>query len=377
MVTRSSKNIPLELPRLGYGCMRMPTLDDGKIVDRKLAIPLIDRALEAGINYFDTGFGYHGGDSEKFLGEALSGRYERSSYYLATKMPPPSLVTREKMEETFAHQLKRLKTEYIDFYLIHAATRNSFEYLDETHKYFSELKKAGKIKYMGFSFHDWPESLEYLVENYTWDFVMIQHNYIEDKSGRSGEMYHLLKEKNIPVFVMEPTRGGYLVNPPEDVRTVLDKVRGERSYAALAFRWLKDLDNVQIILSGMSNREVLEENIVTFEDSTPLSEEEKTAIKESVALFDKKNPVPCTDCRYCLPCPYGVKIPKIFEIYNMKKVHNEPDFRVNRSYFTYLKDGERGGDCRECGVCLEKCPQKIAIPDELKKIDRFFAGLKK
>jgi predicted aldo/keto reductase-like oxidoreductase len=177
-----------------------------------------------------------------------------------------------------------------------------------------------------------------------------------------------------------------LWSPPEeaiwlillkDVRTVLDKVRGERSYAALAFRWLKDLDNVQIILSGMSNREVLEENIVTFEDSTPLSEEEKTAIKESVALFDKKNPVPCTDCRYCLPCPYGVKIPKIFEIYNMKKVHNEPDFRVNRSYFTYLKDGERGGDCRECGVCLEKCPQKIAIPDELKKIDRFFAGLKK
>jgi predicted aldo/keto reductase-like oxidoreductase len=152
MVTRSSKNIPLELPRLGYGCMRMPTLDDGKIVDRKLAIPLIDRALEAGINYFDTGFGYHGGDSEKFLGEALSGRYERSSYYLATKMPPPSLVTREKMEETFAHQLKRLKTEYIDFYLIHAATRNSFEYLDETHKYFSELKKRVKSSIWGFPF---------------------------------------------------------------------------------------------------------------------------------------------------------------------------------------------------------------------------------
>lgn len=356
--------------------MRMPTKDDGKTIDREKAIPLIHRAMEAGINYFDSGFGYHGGDSETFLGEALSGRYERSSYFLATKMPPPSITSREKMEKTFAEQLRRLQTDYIDLYLLHAATRERFPYLDEVHRYFRELKKSGKVRYIGFSFHDWPETLEYIVDRYEWDFVMIQHNYVEDKSGRSGEMCALLKERGLPVIVMEPTRGGYLVNPPQDVAAVLDKVRGERSYAAPAFRWLKELDNVQVILSGMSTREALEDNIVTFEDDTPLTEAEKAAIEKSIAIFEQKNPVPCTDCRYCMPCPHGVQIPKIFEIYNLKKVHDEPDFRVIRSYFTYLKDGERGADCTECGECLEKCPQRIDIPNELKTIDRFFTELK-
>ncbi|MDC7224533.1 MAG: aldo/keto reductase [Spirochaetales bacterium] len=376
MIRRRSKKIPLDLPRLGYGTMRMPTLEDGKTIDREKALPLIDRAMEMGINYFDTAFPYHGGDSEVFLGEALAGRYDRDSYYLATKMPGVSLGSREKMERTFAEQLRRLRADYVDFYLLHAATRERFPHLDEVHRYFRELKSAGKIRYMGFSFHDWPESLEFMVDNYEWDFVMIQHNYVEDKSGRSGEMYRMLKERGLPVFVMEPTRGGYLVNPPRDVAAVLDEARGGQSYAAQAFRWLKELDGVQVILSGMTTGEVLEENGATFRDDTPMTREEFDSIERAVALFDRKQPVPCTDCRYCLPCPFGVSIPKIFEIYNWKKVHDERDFRVLRSYFSFLKEGQRGADCRECGVCLKKCPQRIDIPGELKKIDRFFRELK-
>ncbi|MDC7221795.1 MAG: aldo/keto reductase [Spirochaetales bacterium] len=376
MLTRKSKNIPLELPRLGYGMMRLPTLEGSKIIDREKALPLVDRAMEAGINYFDTAYTYHGGDSEVFLGEALPGRYERDSYYLATKMPGSGLGSREKMEATFAQQMERLKTDYVDFYLLHAATREKFPYLDEVHEYFCELKTSGKIRYMGFSFHDWPENLEFMVDNYSWDFVMIQHNYVEDKSGRSGEMVEILKARGLPVFIMEPTRGGYLVNPPYEAASLLDEVRGDRSYASLAFRWLKEIDNVQLILSGMTTREILEENIATFEDETPQSEGEKAAIEKAVALFEEKNAVPCTDCRYCMPCPFGVQIPKIFEIYNWKKVHDEKTFRVIRSYFSFLKDGERGSDCQNCGACVKECPQRIAIPEELEKIDRFFVELR-
>ncbi|HAN44241.1 MAG TPA: Fe-S oxidoreductase [Ruminococcaceae bacterium] len=354
--------------------MRLPQ-HNGEI-DEAEAEKMIDYCMEHGVNYFDTAYMYHGGKSESFVGRALK-KYPRGSYMLATKMPMVSVNCREDLDRFFSEQLEKTGADFFDLYLLHALERHRIEKIAKLDVYeFAMKKKAeGKIKFLGFSFHDEPEILEQLVDKYQFDFAQIQLNYLDWDTLRGKKAYEILTSRNIPIVVMEPLRGGYLASLPGDAASELEAA-GIASAPAAALRWLGSLENIKVVLSGMSNMRQLVENIQTMENFSPLNEAEAAAVNRAAEILKGSAAIPCTGCNYCEDCPQGIKISKVFELYNRSATFKE-GFWNRHYYFSFLSEQERGKTCLHCGLCESHCPQHINIPERLIEVREAFEKMRK
>lgn len=356
----------LSLSCLGMGNMRLPTRPDleGNPIDREGAGKMIDYAMKSGVNYYDTAYVYNSGDSEKFLGETIT-KYPRESYYLATKF---HIMSNPDYKAVFEEQLKRLNTDYIDFYLVHAVMDSSAQkYIDSgCIEYFNELRKQGKIRYLGFSNHSSPETLKMFIKQNNWDFVQLQLNYYDWEYGSAKKEYEIVAESGLPVIVMEPVRGGKLASLTDDANKLLKDAHSDWSIPSWAFRWLRTLPNVQVVLSGMSNMEQVIDNINTFSDENTLSEADTELLFKARDMFRNQIQVPCTACRYCCDeCPKKIDIPNVLSVYNDYKLSG--DWVLDR-----LKHSDKAGpkDCIGCKKCTGHCPQSIDVPkimEELKE----------
>ncbi len=366
---RRYKNTDLTLPLLGFGMMRLPRLVPGKPeIDYAIVEKQIARAMEVGLNYFDTAYFYHNGLSEKCAGDLLS-KYPRESYLLADKMPVRILRREADLERIFNEQLQKCKTGYFDFYLLHSLNKELWDKAKRLHVYEFLRKKQdeGKIRKLGFSFHDTPEVLKTIAEAYPWDFAQIQLNYLDWTAYRSREQYEILTRLGIPVVVMEPLRGGALASLNPEAAAVLKNANPDASVASWAFRYVGSMPNVICALSGMTLMEHLEDNINTFTDFKPLTDLERRTIAAALAAYHKTGAIPCTACAYCIPCPTGVDIPRIFSVYNQYKT--DGDLARFRQEYNKIPGDERADICIKCGICRAKCPQKIDIPDQLTRIN--------
>lgn len=368
------EQLNLHLPRLGYGCMRLPVKDNK--INFDAAKELIYYAYEHGLNYFDTAYNYHNGESEIFLGKVLP-ELKRETYFLTSKLPVWKVNEEGDAEKLFNEQLCKCNTEYFDFYLLHSLSKKSIETVEKFNLYDFILKKKqeGKIKNIGFSFHDSNDVLQKFAAAHKWDFAQLQINYWDWEENDAKSMYETLEKLDIPCFVMEPVRGGFLASFAPNAMKHLKDYNSDASIASWALRWVASLPNVAIVLSGMSNMEQLQDNISTFTDLNNINNEELKAIDKVVEDLRKIKPVPCTGCRYCMDCQYGVDIPGVFEVYNdYKKSENKQI--ASRSYFTFMDEKEQGGNCQKCGECVTKCPQQINIPEELRKIHAEMLSIK-
>ncbi len=352
---------------LGMGCMRLPQTPEGAI-DRKKAREMVAKAFKSGINYFDTAYRYHGGESEDFVGEALA-EYPRDSFYLATKMPVWMAQSLEQVEEIFADQLKKCRVGYFDFYLCHALDKERFDKMEKMgiYDFLAKKKEEGIIRRLGFSFHDTPEVLREICEAHPWDFAQIQLNYLDWTLQRAKEQYEILEEFGLPCVVMEPVRGGALAKLCPEAEALLKEAAPSRSIASWAIRYAASKPNVMVVLSGMSNEEQMADNLSTFDPFVPLSETEQKVLAQALEIDTKAQRIPCTGCSYCMPCPFGVDIPGVFKVYN--------DCAVKRSTGSFAKtlsdlpEAAWPEQCRACGKCMKVCPQHIQIPDKMKELD--------
>ena len=363
MITGNFQNDTLSL--LGFGTMRFPLKED-KTVDEEQVQAMVDYAMAHGVNYFDTAYPYHDGASEGIIGRALS-RYPRESFRLADKYPGHQIATSYDPAAIFEEQLKKCGVEYFDYYLLHNVYERSAQvYMDPKWgiwDYFREQKRLGRIKHLGFSSHSnletLKEFLDYCGEDV--DFCQIQLNYLDWTLLRGKEQYDLLTERGIPVWVMEPVRGGKLARLPEESEARLKALRPDESIPAWGFRFLQGLPNVKMILSGMSSMEQMVDNVKTFETRIPLTEEELSALMETAEGL--KEGVPCTACRYCVKsCPMGLDIPFLLELSNSARIAEALTvvMRVQG-----LPEEKQPTACIGCGACAQNCPQKIDIPGEL------------
>jgi predicted aldo/keto reductase-like oxidoreductase len=355
---------------LGFGCMRFPE-KDGE-VDFELTQKMVDYAMENGVNYIDTAYPYHGGKSELIVKQLLKNK-PRSSYFLADKLPLWECKTKEDVARIFHEQLEKTGVEYFDFYLIHAVNKERYDQAIELDllSILETLRDEGKIRNIGFSFHDDLETFKKWVDLYDWDFVQIQLNYMDINHQQGIEGYQILTEKNIPVIVMEPVKGGSLAKFNPRVEQKLLDIDKDASIASWAFRYVGSLANVKVILSGMSNFEQVKDNIETFADFKPLSEDESKLIMNVREDLLKLEEVPCTSCNYCMPCPHGVNIPANFRTFNAYAMYQDED-KAKRSYQYLAKNDADATMCINCGECLPKCPQKIEIPTELERMSEYF-----
>ncbi len=372
METRKFKDKNVSL--LGFGTMRFPTVSpDSSEIDREEAEKMLAYALNEGVNYIDTAYMYHDGQSEPFLGQALQS-YKRDSYYLATKMPMWLGKDSAGIARIFEEQLQRLQTDYFDFYLCHNLNAPYLAITEKlkVYQYLARKKEEGLIKHLGFSFHDTPDLLSKIVKSYDWEFAQIQLNYVDWDFQDAKSQYEILKEHNLPCIVMEPVRGGALASLTPDAVEVLHKVNPNNSIASWAIRYAAQLPNVLTVLSGMSSMEQLQDNISTVNNFKPLDLSETEALDKAVEIYRKNKTIPCTGCRYCSDCSQGVDIAEMFKIYN--------NYLLGSSNFSFISDYEatkrssRESNCTACGNCLDKCPQKIDIPTEL---ENMAAALKK
>lgn len=368
MIYKDFKDI--KLSALGLGCMRFPTLnDENKSIDEHQVFEMFDYAMENGINYYDTAYGYHNGMSEIVVGKALA-RYPRDKFYLATKFPGYSLENFNKKEEIFKEQLKKCGVEYFDFYLFHnVCERNIDYYLDEEIgllKYLLKQKENGRIKHLGFSSHAELPALKRFLESYGehMEFCQLQINYIDWTFQRASEKVELLNEYNIPVWVMEPLRGGKLANLDDKYEEVLNNLRPDHKIPAWGFRFLQSIPSIKIILSGMSNMDQLKDNIRTFKTEEKLNEKElETLLGIAKEL---SHGIPCTECRYCTEyCPKKIDIPTLIKYYN------EANFMGHLPWsFNSLAEEKKPTSCVKCRKCEAVCPQRIEISEVMTNLKK-------
>ena len=363
-----------EISRLGFGGMRFPK--NGDEVDVDAAVQLLRKAYEMGINYFDTAMVYHKGESEKIFGKAFE-PYPRDSYLIEDKMSIWLCSDEEDMKARFYNQLKTLKTDYIDFYLVHSLNRNHYKKVKDLHcvEFLQQMKQEGKIKHLGFSFHDTYQVFTQILNDYTWDFVQIQLNYLDWHNQGAEQLYRELERRNLPVMVMEPVRGGYLATIDSERAKPFLELEPQRSIASWAIRWVESLPQVAVVLSGMSDLQQLEDNVATMTHFEPMNEQELAAIDRVVEEIRKVNEIPCTGCRYCMDCPMGVDIPEIFSIYSQYKIFGKEKAFV-QDYEEVVEHGNGAEHCVRCMACTTKCPQMIAIPDKLEMIAKLYAQKK-
>ncbi len=360
-----------ETSRLGFGLMRLPCREDGS-VDEERAIRLIRRGIDGGITYVDTAYPYHGGQSEAVAGKALKDGY-REKVKLTTKMPCWKIERREDMDAVLDEQLRRLDLPYVDMYLLHALNLERYEKMKALGfaDFFERALKDGRIRHAGFSFHDSHESFRKILLDWDgWEMCQVQYNYLDDEYQAGREGIRLAGERKVPVVIMEPLRGGALAKVPPDVRAAMEARPARRSPAEWAFRFAGDPEEVKVVLSGMSDEQALEENLDIFDRVAPhnLTEEENAFCCELKRIFTARRPVLCTACRYCQPCPQGVRIPEIFAAVNRAvMLDRKQDFE--RSYAALAKEGGDASRCVGCGTCEAACPQGLNIIELLRKAD--------
>ncbi len=367
MEKRKMENLGIETSLLGFGCMRFPVTAEGKI-DEPEAERMLDKAIAAGVNYIDTAYPYHNGDSEPFVGRVLE-KYDRNSFYLATKLPCWKVEAAEDADRIFEEQLQRLRTDYIDFYLMHALSGDSFRKMAQMGvvERLERLKAEGKIKFLGFSFHDGYEAFEEILNYRDWDFCQIQLNYMDTESQAGLKGYRLTQEKNVPLVIMEPVKGGSLATFADDITGKFRELDPEASTASFALRWVGSLPNVKVVLSGMSTMEQLDDNLKTFSAFRTLSEQEKETIDGIVALINSRVQNGCTACRYCMPCPAGVDIPGNFRVWNTYHMYQNYNM-VKNSWENGLGEEKQARNCVKCGKRENACPQKLHIREDLEKV---------
>ncbi len=348
---------------LGFGCMRLPTNSDDSI-DEKAAFELWDYAYQNGVNYFDTAYVYHEGASEVVLGKWLQS-IDRESVYLASKLPLWDITDINTVEEIFVRQLEKLQTSYIDFYLLHAIRKSNWQTVLDL-KVLSLLEKykaQGKIRNIGFSFHDSFAFFEEVIRAYPWDFCQIQLNYMDVNYQAGSKGAALAHELGIPQVIMEPLKGGLLAVLPEKEKALLDS---QHSAATMAFRWLADYPGIAVILSGMHRKSDVVENIATINDLPACNAREKENIAKVAASLNANILVDCTACGYCVPCASNVDIPGCFKYLNVGNRYN--NFKVARTNYELNVADKRASNCTQCLACLDKCPQQIAIVAMLKLV---------
>ena len=359
-----------ELSILGYGCMRFPTKN--RAIDYKRTEKQIMTAIDSGVNYFDTAYLYPG--SEKTLGKILKSNDCREKVKIADKMPGLTARNRKKMNEILEKQLNRLQTDYIDYYMIHNLIKfEDWENLKENGilEFVNEEKKKGRIINFGFSFHGNLHNFKKIIDDYDWDFTLVQYNYIDENYQAGTEGLEYAASKDIGVIIMEPLRGGMLVDKlPKNAKKYIEDFNIKRSPGEWALRWVWDHPAVKVVLSGMNEEEHIEENIKAACDALPnsLKDEEKEMLEKVKREFKRKIKVECTNCAYCMPCPHNVDIPTAFSSYNDKSIFG--GFRPLAMYVNATEDKSAAYKCKECGVCEEKCPQEIAIIDQLKNVSK-------
>ncbi|MEY8368648.1 aldo/keto reductase [Anaerovoracaceae bacterium 42-11] len=365
-----------QISRLGFGMMRLPMHKDGTI-DYEKGQEMIDTALAKGITYIDTAYKYHDGESENFVGEALS-KHPRDSYYLADKMPCWLCETPDDLRKIFEDQLQKCKTDFFDFYLIHSLGEGDLETVEKLQvvDYLSKEKSAGRIHHLGASFHCKPDFLRETLTKYgdSLEFIQLQLNYFDWENGNAKDVYDVAREFDKPIIVMEPIRGGMLANPLSGKACqILDNTGTGASYPSYALRFVNELPGVLCTLSGMSELSQLEENVEIFQGPA-LTSEEKQAIDKAVKALQADILVPCTGCNYCYECPQEIKIPDIFKLYNeaASKGFHYIWGSLSGQYNAITPNGK---DCIGCGSCESHCPQKINIIEKLKEIDNKYKEL--
>lgn len=400
MTLRTNPNTGDRVSLLGYGCMRWQ-MKDG-VIDQESVNSLVDRALECGVNYFDTAPVYLQGQSEAATGLALS-RHPRNSYYIATKLSNFDNWTLENSKLMYHKSFENLRTDYIDYYLLHST--GSYENFSKRFEstgmleFLLEERKAGRIRNLGYSFHGAKEGFDDILathEKYHWDFVQIQMNYVDwnhaSRDANASYMYEELSKRGIPVVIMEPLLGGRLSKVPDAIADRMLSRDPSRSVASWAFRFCGTYPGVLTALSGMTYREHLEDNLKSFCPLKPLSEDDLAFLEATARLMKEYPTVDCTDCKYCMPCHYGINIPAIFAHYNAcvnegsivdpkDESLSRREFRKARkeyliSYSREISPERQADHCIHCGRCLPLCPQGIRIPSEMLRINRYLESLK-
>ena len=406
MQMRTSPKNGEKVSLLGYGCMRWPMKkgEDGKDhIDQEAVNEMVDYAYRNGVNYYDTSPAYLQGQSEEAAGIALS-RYPRESYYIATKLSNFNNFSREAGLKMYRDSQKALRTDYFDYYLLHAIGTSGFEGFEERYinngllDFLLEERETGHIRNLGFSFHGRKEVFDQFMalhEKYHWDFVQIEMNYVDWEHAKVPEnvnadyLYEELAKRNIPATIMEPLLGGRLAKLPDAIAEKMKEREPQMSIASWAFRFCGSYPNILTVLSGMSSMDPLIENVETFSHFKPLNDEEKAFLMEMANLMEDYPTVPCNACSYCMPCPYGIDIPTIFRHYNDHVNSGEIAQSCEQDHFQRLKrrylvsydravETVRQADhCIGCGQCRPKCPQSIDIPRVLRHIDRYVEKLKR
>lgn len=348
---------------LGFGAMRLPTLGARHVIDEPLAIRMIRFAIDHGVNYIDTAYPYHGGQSEVVVGKALQDGY-RDKVRIATKSPVRQIERADDFDRFLDEQLERLGVETIDFYLLHGMRVP----LWETVQRFNLLARAdkaladGKIRYMGFSFHDSIALFREIIEGYdNWTFCQIQYNYMNETYQAGTEGLKFAADRGLAVVIMEPLLGGRLVNPPDEVQAIWDRAPIQRTAAEWALSWLWSKPEVSLVLSGMSTMWQVVENVYYASQSAVgmLSEEDQAIVGQARDVYNRICPIPCTQCQYCMPCPNGVNIPGVFALLNQGVMYNA--MAEVRQAYADMPEAERASACIQCRICEEKCPQAIPI----------------
>ncbi len=366
--------------KFGFGCMRLPQTDanDPTKIDQELFNQMVDIYMERGFNYFDTSYAYHNGTSETAIRKAVVERYPRESFQICDKMPTWALTSEEDNEKFVNEMLERLAIDYFDVFFIHninvpwlklAEKCNTFEYV-------KKMKENGIARKIGFSFHDDSKLLKKVLDKYgdILDVVQLELNYLdwEDPAIEARKCYDLCVEHELDVYVMEPLKGGVIVNPSDEIKGEFKAFDPDKSIASFALRFCASLEHVKIVLSGMSKMSDLTDNLDTYENFEPLNDEELKFLEKMALKLKESVAVPCSECGYCVDaCPEMIPIPEYFNLYNTSK--NQPESDIYRLYYDKLGDEKvPAEDCTYCGTCLDHCTQKIDIPEELEKLCEHF-----
>ena len=364
-----------KISRLGFGCMRFKIIDnDASQIDKEESSKIIKEAIEKGLTYIDTAYPYHEKMSEKFVGEFLEENNLRDGIFLASKMPCWLIKEKDDFYKIFNEQLENLRTDRLDFYLLHSLDIKRFREMVDlgVFDFLKEIKEKGLVKNIGFSFHDEYPAFEEIIKAYDWDFCQIQLNYLDINLQAGLKGYNLAKEMGIPVIIMEPVKGGRLANPPQEV---LDLMKNTKlSPAQMALKFPLSLDNVMTVLSGMNDINQVRENLEIASEVDPgdLNEADKDFYDKARAIYKSREKIACTACEYCLPCTVEINIPKVFSMWNNAYFYDEVE-KSKKAYQEYLKDGVNPEACIECGKCENICPQSLEIIEGLRKANEFLA----